>query len=262
MIPLPARIAKAPPLSTLWSWRGPVLEVALYLGMYLLYLLTRGLVFAGDGPALVNAERIIALEQSLGVFHEPSWQQWVIAEARPLAVFLNWVYILTYWPIILAVALFLYLTRRPAYCYYRNLIVAHLTFALTLFLLFPLAPPFKTAHMVDTIQLFGPSFYGSPAMAGFYNTNAAMPSLHFSWTCIFGGLFLRELKGWFKLLGLAYPLLTFCAIIITGNHFILDAVVGAALIGPAYGVVSVVRWRLKAGIDRGCRIRAAAPRAK
>ena len=169
------------------------------------------------------------------LFHEPAWQQWSIANIPPLVVLLNWVYIITYWPIILTVALLLYLTRRRAYGYYRNLIVAHLALALVIFALFPLAPPFKTPWLVDTIQTYGPAFYGSPAMAGLYNTNAAMPSLHFSWTCIFGALFLRELKGWFKALGLAYPLLTLAAIIITGNHFILDALVGAALIGPAYG---------------------------
>ena len=218
------------------------MELTLYVGIYLLYLITRGLIFAGDGVALANAEQVIALEQSLGLFHEPAWQQWVLANVPPLANFLNWVYVITYWPVILGAALFLYLTRRPTFYRYRNLIVAHLAFALALFLLFPLAPPFKTYYMVDTIQLFGPTFYGSPEMAEIYNTNAAMPSLHFSWTCIFGALFLGELKGWFKVLGLSYPLLTLTAIIITGNHFILDAVVGAALIGPAYGVVRGARW--------------------
>ena len=249
MTPFNSRIARVLPLSTLWSWRGHGLEVALYVGIYLLYLLTRGLVFAGDGMALANAERIIALEQALGLFHEPAWQQWSIANIPPLVVLLNWVYIITYWPIILTVALLLYLTRRRAYCHYRNLIVAHLALALVIFALFPLAPPFKTPWLVDTIQTYGPAFYGSPAMAGLYNTNAAMPSLHFSWTCIFGALFLRELKGWFKALGLAYPLLTLTAIIITGNHFILDALVGAALIGPAYGVVELGR-RLTAPTSR------------
>ncbi len=242
-----SRVVSVRPMSILWSWRGHALEVALYLGMYLLYRFTRGLVFAGEETALANAERVIALEQSLGLFHEPAWQQWAIANVKPLVVCLNWVYIITYWPVILAVALLLYRTRRRAYRYYRNLIVAHLAFALTIFLLFPLAPPFKTAYMVDTIQLFGPSFYGSEAMAVYYNTNAAMPSLHFSWTCIFGALFLRELKGWFRPLALAYPLLTLGAIVITGNHFILDALVGAALIGPAYGVVEVVRRRRRSG---------------
>jgi hypothetical protein len=42
-------------------------------GIYLLYLLTRGLVFAGDGATLANAGRVIGLEQSLGLFREPAW---------------------------------------------------------------------------------------------------------------------------------------------------------------------------------------------
>lgn len=242
-----SRIVSVLPRSTLRSWRGHAPEVALYLGLYLLYRFTRGLVFAGEEPALANAERVIVLEQSLGLFHEPAWQQWAIANVKPLVVLLNWVYIITYWPVILAVALLLYRARRRAYRYYRNLIVAHLALALAIFLLFPLAPPFKTVHMVDTIRLFGPDFYGSEAMAVYYNTNAAMPSLHFSWTCILGALFLRELKGWFRPLALAYPLLTLGAIIITGNHFILDALVGAALIGPAYGVAEVLRRRREPG---------------
>ena len=241
MAPIVSQIARVCSAIILGSWRSHVLELTLYVGIYLLYLITRGLILAGDGVALANAERIIALEQSLGLFREPAWQQWVLANSQPLAIFLNWVYIITYWPVILGVALFLYLTRRRTYCYYRNVVLINLAFALVLFLLFPLAPPFKTVYLVDTIQLLGPTFYGSPAMAAFYNTNAAMPSLHFSWTCIFGWLFLRELKGWYKVLGLAYPLLTFGSIIITGNHFILDAVAGAALIGPAYGVVELVR---------------------
>ena len=50
-----------------------MLELTLYVGIYLLYLLTRGLVFAGDGAALANAERVIGLEQSLRLFREPAW---------------------------------------------------------------------------------------------------------------------------------------------------------------------------------------------
>ena len=236
-----SRIARVPPAQTAGAWRRHALEVALYVGVYLFYLLTRGLVFSGDAVALANAERIIALEQSLDLFREPAWQQWVLAYSQPLAIFLNWVYIITYWPIILGVALFLYLTRRRTYCYYRNVVLLNLALALALFLLFPLAPPFKTVYLVDTIQLFGPTYYGSPAMAEFYNTNAAMPSLHFSWTCIFGWLFLRELKGWYKVLGLAYPLLTFGSIVITGNHFILDAVAGALLVGVAFAVAGLAQ---------------------
>ena len=177
----------------------------------------------------------------MGLFIEPSIQQWALAHAQAVVVFLNWVYIATYWPVILGGALALYLTHRRIYLKYRTLMAVHLLLALVLFVAFPLAPPFKTGFLADTIQLYGPGFYGSPAMAQFYNTNAAMPSLHFSWTCILAWLFVTELRGWYRYLGLAYPLLTLAAIVVTGNHYFLDAVVGVALIGVAILVMKLGR---------------------
>lgn len=221
--------------------RGQLAELAIYPAAYLLYLLSRELAVGGERAALDNAAALIALERSLGLFVEPAMQRWVIDYARLLAVALNWVYILTYWPIILTAALVCYRIRRPVYYYYRNVLVASLLPALAIFALFPVAPPFKTPYLVDTIQVYGPAFYGGPGMAVFYNTNAALPSLHFSWTCVLGTLFLRELPGGWKALGAAYPALTFCAIIITGNHFVVDAVAGAVSAGAAFGVVEMGR---------------------
>ena len=218
--------------------RRPALELALYPAAYLLYLLIRELAVGGEPAALANAAALIALEQSLGLFIEPAMQRWLIDHARPLLLLLNWVYILTYWPVILAAALACYRLRRPAYYHYRSVLVVNLLLALAVFALWPTAPPFKTPYLVDTIQAYGPAFYGGTAMAAFYNTNAAMPSLHFSWTCILGTLFLRELPAPYRYLGLAYPLLTLAAILVTGNHFILDAAAGAALAGVAFAVVA------------------------
>ena len=95
--------------------------------------------------------------------------------------------------------------------------------------------------MLDTIQEFGPRFYGSEDMASLYNISAAMPSLHFSWTVILGVLFWNNLRGWRRALALLYPVLTFFAIVLTGNHFILDAVAGGALAALAFGVVWLLR---------------------
>ena len=88
-------------------------------------------------------------------------------------------------------------------------------------------------------------------MAAFYNISAAMPSLHFSWTVILGVLFWKTLSGWRRALGLLYPVLTFFAIVLTGNHFILDAIAGGVLAALAFGVA----WLL-----RCCRKRAGRPR--
>ncbi|MFQ6028806.1 MAG: phosphatase PAP2 family protein [Dehalococcoidia bacterium] len=230
------------------------MELALYIGAYTVYMLSRGLVFPGEQIALSHADWVIAVEQALGFFWEPGWQAWTVANAPGLVVVLNWIYILTYWPIILGLAIVLYLIRRRTYGYYRNVMVVHLLLALLVFTLFPLAPPYMvSAYFIDTIQTFGPTFYGGTGMAPYYNNLAAMPSLHFSWSVIFGVLFFRNFKGWFKISGVLYPVLTFFAITITGNHYILDALVGGALAGIAFAVLDLVikprlwlRWRKQA----------------
>ena len=225
-----------------WLWNVHLLELALILGAYFVYLFTRGLVYSDlDATGLVNAARVISAERSLGFLWEPGWQSWAIDHAKALVVFLNWAYIITYWPVVLAIALVLYLTNRRRYYYYRTVVMINLVVALIVFMLFPLASPFAVSdHFVNTIQQYGPSYYGSDSMAVYYNTNAAMPSLHFSWTVILGVLFARTFKGWFKLLSLAYPVLTFFAITLTGNHYILDAIAGGVLAAAAFAIMELV----------------------
>lgn len=224
-------------------WLVPALEVGLYLGCYLVYWLTRGLLF-DESVALLNAQRIISIERSLGILVEPAWQGWLVDQGPGLLIFFNWVYIITYWPIIMGMGLALYLIRRDKYYYYRNVLILNLLLALTFFLLLPVAPPFKSVPVIlDSIQTYGPTFYGGPQMTAFYNTNAAVPSLHFSWTAIFGVMFCRSMTGWRKYLGVLYPMLTFSAIVTTGNHFILDAGVGGILVALSFGLVELAQRR-------------------
>ena len=224
------------------GWKPQILELFLIIGAYLVYVFTRSLVFSDTHQtALENAQRVVDAERSLGLFWEPGWQAWALDHAVPLVRFLNWAYIITYWPIVLTLVLVVFVINRPLYYYYRTVIMINLAFALVVFMVFPVASPFDIpAYFVDTIQGYGPTFYGSPEMAAYYNTNAAMPSLHFSWTVILGVLFVRWLKGWLKVLGFAYPVMTFFAITITGNHFILDAIAGGMLAGMAFAVMEVV----------------------
>ena len=240
MAPISPLVDKISLLRKLWHWKPHFFELGLYIGFYLIYRFTRGLVFPDESVALGNAQRVIAAERSLGFFWESGWQNWATHNSLSLVVFFNWVYIITYWPIVLGMALALYLARRNRYYRYRNVVVVNLVFALIIFMLFPLAPPFREpAYFVDTIQTYGPSFYGSPQMAVYYNTLAAMPSLHFSWTVILGVLLFRTLKGWLRAVGILYPVVTFFAITITGNHYILDAVAGGGLAAISFGLVEL-----------------------
>ena len=223
------------------EWKPHLVELGLIIGFYVLYLLTRGLLFSQlDHTGLQNAHRVVSLERGIGVFWEPVWQAWTLDNAGVLVVTLNWVYIITYWPIIIGVGLVLYIKKRSRFYYYRTVVAVTLVFALTVFAVFPVSPPFAiTALFVDTIQVLGPALYGSSEMAVFYNTNAAMPSLHFCWTVVLAVLFVRNLPGWAKLSGILYPATTFFAITVTGNHFILDAVAGGLLAALAFAIVEL-----------------------
>ena len=113
------------------------------------------------------------------------------------------------------------------------------------FVVFPLAPPRMMAeHFVDSIKAFGPAFYAGREMASFYNPYAAMPSLHFSWTIMFGVMFLRTHNKWIKVLGILYPAMTLLAITITANHYIVDAAGGALLMILAFAIMELGfrRW--------------------
>lgn len=238
---LKARVDQLPVIRALSPRRAHILELTLVIGAYLVYVFTRGLIFSdASGTGVENAGRIISLEKSLGFFWEPGWQFWVLANIKGFAALLNWTYIFTYWPIIVIAGTALYVVNRPKYYYYRSVVVINLVFALLIFMLFPVTSPFNiTEYFVNTIQELGPTFYGSPEMASFYNAQAAMPSLHFSWTVILGVLFVRTFKGWFRIIGLIYPVITFLAITITGNHFILDAIAGGILAVASFALMEL-----------------------
>ena len=232
--------AQAPAARWTWEQRRPLAEVALYIGAYLAYVFSRGLVYESPrAVGIVNGGYIAEFQQRLGFLWEPGWQAWAIEHVNGIVVFLNWAYIITYWPVILGLAICLFLRNRQKYYYYRTVVLLNLVVALLTFMLFPVASPFAIpgVGLVDTIQAFGPMVYGSEMMANFYNTSAAMPSLHFSWTIILGVYWLRSLPGGFKAAGVVYPALTFFAITMTGNHFILDAIAGGALAGLSFGAI-------------------------
>ena len=217
-------------------WLPHLREIGILVGGYFVYMYTRALVFSDfQATALANARRVIEFEKNLGFFWEPGWQSWAINSAKSLVIFFNWAYIVTFWPIILTSALILYFTNRNRYGYYRNVVLLSFLIALVGFMLFPLAPPRMIAeYFVDTIKAFGPSGYASREFANYYNAYAAMPSLHFGWTVLFGVMFLRSHNRWVKVFGVVYPTMTLFAITITGNHYIMDAIGGGLLIVASF----------------------------
>jgi hypothetical protein len=71
-----------------------------------------------------------------------------------------------------------------------------------------------------------------------------MPSLHIGWSlwCALALVTLAE-RPWVRVLGALYPVATFFVIIGTANHFVLDAVGGAATLCLAIAIQRLLSGR-------------------
>ena len=239
-------------------------EAAVIVGAYFVYMLARRFLIPDiEAVAFGNALRLLNFEAATGLLLEAAWQGWVLEHSKAIVIVFNWVYIVTFIPILVVTALVVYLRNRDKYYYYRNVWLISFVLALAVFILFPLAPPrFMPEYgFVDAIQRFGPSWYGGGEMARalYYNVYAAMPSLHFSWTLLFGVLYFRMGPLPLKVWGVLYPTMTFFAITITGNHYIMDAVGGFGVALASYASYELL-LRVKPSLPtflHGAEVRAA-----
>lgn len=209
-------------------------EILIVVSAYFAYMVSRNFVFQDTfrSVAFVNAENLIELRVRLHLLFEPVVQSWLVDNASWVAYTLNWVYILSFLPVIAITAVCYYCMQRSRYIFYRNVVLVTFVIALVVFMVFPLAPPRMMPQygFIDTIDTLGPVFYNVRSTQPFYNAFAAMPSLHFGWALLLGIVYWTTGPGWLKFLGVIFPAITLAAIISTGNHYLEDAVVGALVI--------------------------------
>ena len=83
----------------------------------------------------------------------------------------------------------------------------------------------------DTVSERAHLDLSSDLLGSFYNPIAAVPSLHFGYALLVGGAvaWLARNRA-IRLAGAAYPAVMLFIIVATGNHFLLDAVAGGAVV--------------------------------
>ena len=210
---------------------SPRREVVLGLGVYALYLLVRWLVLRGDGRerARRNAEKIVRVEETLGIHVEPAVQRALLRYPR-LVHGLNVGYALFNVSLTVGWLVLLYRRRDPGYHRVRR--AAALTYVAVepVFLLFPTAPPRVLDGFVDTLSEVSGVDLEHPFLVRFYNPVAAMPSLHVAFAVLTGAAIAeRAESAAVKCAAHAYAPLVSLVVAGTGNHYVLDAVAGAAL---------------------------------
>lgn len=245
--PVPARWSRVPLLP---FWRRVLTRPNLLLEMLLIRVgyyayqqvrlaATGGTNTGGRATAEAHGTQVHSLEKFLHIDIE-HWVNHAVAQIPWLKSFFNFYYESFHFIVPLSVLAILYVRRPAQYRWARSALGFATVLALIGFWFYPLAPPrlMPSLGFIDTlhgVQDFSKPDYGT--LTALTNQYAAMPSLHFGWS-LWCGLVIAILapKWWMKAIALLHPLFTISAIIATGNHWVLDAVGGATVVGAGFGL--------------------------
>jgi hypothetical protein len=208
-------------------------EVLAVVAFDLVYEWTSSKAAGAHAVAGSHAGQIVHAERSLGIFREHAIQQWflphrLLIEASDL--FYSTVHFVL--PVVTLIWLFRQFPER--YVRWRNALAWMTGLGLIGFITFPLLPPRflpSSFGFVDTLNVIGGiGSWDSALMKDAGNLYAAMPSLHIAWAlwCVFA-LVPVVRRRWIKALLILHPFVTLFTIVITANHYFLDAAGGVVV---------------------------------
>jgi hypothetical protein len=213
------------------------------------YETVRGVAEGKAAVAFANANTVVDVEKATGTFFEADLQsallghQWLIETS-------NWLYMNTHFVITTAFLVWLYVFRNEAFYFVRNMFLVAMGLALIGYTLFPTAPPRLLPELgfVDTITDFSHVNHDSALVKLFINPYAAVPSMHIAFALMIAIPAMRISRHLAtKIVWALYPLLVLFVVIVTANHFWLDAAAGALVAAMA----ALIAHRLLANYGPG-----------
>jgi hypothetical protein len=213
-------------------------EILAVVAFYVVYSTIRNLHHGNADEAFQHARELIRIQRDLGLYHEQTIQDWALG-FRPLIVASNYFYGSLHFIVTGGVMVYLYRKWSNDYPLWRNALAVATGLALVGFALFPLMPPRLLPNsygFVDTLAN-DPAFwsFNSGAVNKISNQYAAMPSVHCAWALWCACALIPRVKPmWGKVLAALYPIATVTAIVVTANHYILDAPAGFLALGIGY----------------------------
>jgi hypothetical protein len=240
--------------------RPELTEIVLVTIAFFIYFGVRGLVIERIPEAEAHAADVISIEKSLGIYWEPRLQDFFIV-GDWIQRIANGIYLYGHGPVILVTAVLLYMRKRPIYLLTRNTFLLSGAIGLIIYYVYPVAPPrlVPGSGFVDTVLT---EYHVRRVLMPHFLTNeyAAMPSLHFGWNLVMGIALWHAFPNVFaRTFAVVMPTLMLIAIVITANHFILDAAAGTVVVALgaalAFGLRSYAEenFRGEGAIDQGAR---------
>jgi membrane-associated phospholipid phosphatase len=221
-------------------------QLGIFVLADLLYETVRGISESNQAIPFQNARTLVSTEKSLHFFVEQSIQSWAM-DHRVLIDFANFMYVNSHFVITTSALVWLYLRHNEKFYFVRNMFVVAMGLALVGYVLLPTAPPrfFPELGFVDTLSYYVNVKHDSGLVTLFFNPYAAVPSMHVAFSLLIAGPAMLIVKGRaFKALWALYPLVVTFVVVVTGNHWLMDALAGAAVAGTAAIVSARVLSRL------------------
>lgn len=244
--------------SLITGWLSFITQVCIAISFEVADDLARG-HFAQHGTmqGIENAKDIIAFEAAHHFFVEPAWQLFFLQTRHVFNLTISWldvaqvmnvIYIGGHVGITLGVAFWVFIARRRWFGMLRNVVILVNLFALLIYENFPVAPPRLTTgidwdghpfRFQDTVfGIMDRSGHIVGSQNGF-NEFSAMPSVHIAWALVAGlSLLVLARAPWARAFGAVYPFLMLVAVVVTGNHYFMDALGGVGIVFAAFVVAS------------------------
>ena len=235
-------------------------ELVIMLMAYGAYSLVKGLAGGSLPLGIQNAGRIVDLERQLGIYFEPDLQRFFNEHGLGMP-FWNALYVASQVIVLPLTFLLVFRYARRAYPFLRNTFFIAWTAGLVWY-----APPARRAAAAGRVRVHRHGLQPDllrprlPLHPGLLQPGGghAEPARRRRPDRGLGALAAHAVDGGRRALGIAYPLLVATAVVVTGNHFVLDvagglivvlpaAVVARLLTGPPLALPSPIVGRRRAG---------------
>lgn len=251
-IPPPGRLAAAAQLSQRLSGRRArvwlLIDVLVVAWLIWLFDALNNLALVRQGLAVRDGQSVLDLERSLHLAPEHALNVW-LARHHTLGEIVVFWYENVHIVVTLLVFAWLWWRRADPRGVLRATLVLVNLIALAVFWSFPVAPPrMLSGGYVDLVS----SVHGLPAWqlgatALHSNQLCSLPSLHIAWATWCSIVLWRlSSRRVLRAIAVVYPLVTTFAVMATANHYLADAVSGAAITTGVYVLLSRSR-ALRAG---------------
>jgi hypothetical protein len=227
-------------------WLRAIFEVFLILALWVIYSLARLVADTSMGPALKRANELLHVESILGIQWEGPLNQ-LFSDHKVLGLAGSYWYATLHYLVTGAVLIWLWRLGADRYGPARRALVIGTLLGLAAYISLPTAPPRFIQGYVDVLSLHAADgWWGADASAprglgGLTNELAAFPSLHAGWSLwVALALQIYATRYWVRALGWLYALGTAIVIVGTGNHWVIDALMGWFVIIVGWAVAEAI----------------------